>query len=83
MGRNISDEFLAMPQQWTQEGEVIHSHMVTDAGWNMSVTLIVVGFEGIVFMVYKLHLAHDVIAPGRCGHSWRNATNWRDISHAV
>ena len=56
MVRNIGDEFLSTLQQWAPEGEVIHGHMVTDAGRNMLAALNAADFEGFVYMVHKLHL---------------------------
>ena len=49
--RNIADEFLAVLQQWSQEGKVICGHMIMDAEQNMLAALNAVGFEGIVYVV--------------------------------
>ena len=48
MGRNISNEFLAVLDEWAPQDYIVCEHVVTDAGGNMLVVLNVTGFEGIV-----------------------------------
>ena len=95
-GRNIADESLALLQQWASEGEVIHGHMVMDAGCNMMAALNVVGFKSIMFMAHKLQLVvlnaigwvsisslSGTKTSKRHGHSWHSAANWWATSHTA
>ena len=75
-GRNITDGFLAVRNEWAPEDGVICGHMVMDAGRTMLAAFGVAGFESIVRMVNKLHLVHDAIGLGsKIKPEW-DAGNW-------